>query len=131
MPKFLRPLISTEVLFICIAVDRTNPDPTKDARGCYKAGDVVQVMPGSAHDGNLVANPIAADWWLIRVVGIPRAVAAKYAEADPTRRRPYGVVFANLPASVRSALTAQRYAVIQWTTLRLAMRNKVTLTTEP
>lgn len=130
-PKFLRPMLGSEIILLCVAVSRTNPDPAKDARGCYKAGDVVRVMPGSAHDGNLVANPIAADWWMLRVVGIPQALAVKYAEGDPTRRRSFGVVYTSLPVGVQLALTTQRYAVIQWSTLRLAMRNKSTLTTEP
>lgn len=130
-PKFLRPMVGSEIILLCVAVDRANPDPTKDAKGCYKSGDVVRVMPGTAHDGNLVANPIAADWWMVRVVGIPQAVAAKYTEGTPTRRRSFGVTYALLPTSIQTTLLTQRYAVIQWVTLRLAMRNKSTLTTEP
>lgn len=126
-----------EVLFVCINRDATNPDPVKDQRGCYKRGDVQDVLPGTAHDGDLQANPIADPWWMIRVVGIPREVAAKYldpgtdAQGVANRRRLYGIVAALLPVTVQLSLTTDRYAVIQWSVLRLAMRNKVTLATEP
>lgn len=145
-PKFVRPMAGSEIILVMVSQDRTHADPDKDLR-CWKAGDVESVLPGTAHDGDLVANPIAAPWWMLRVVGIPQAVAQKYEQAvtqttqdpvDPnvfthrmTRRRLFGVVFSNLPAAVQASLTSQRYAVIQWSTLRLAMRNKVTLATEP
>jgi hypothetical protein len=123
--------VGAEIVLMLMAQDRTNPNPAKDL-ACYKQGDVVEVLPPTAHDGNLIANPIAAPWWLIRVVGIPRGVAMKYqgeerdAQEAMTRRRAFGVTFADLPAATRAALTADRYAVIQWGVLRLAVRNKAT-----
>jgi hypothetical protein len=128
--------ITSEILLLVKDSDATNPDPVKDQRGCYKRGDVVEVLTPNKHDGNLVANPIAAPWWLLRVVGIPKAVAEKYQGVGfdgetPNRRRLYGIVYANLPAAIQTALTNQRYAAIPWGVLRLAMRNKVTLATEP
>lgn len=135
-----------EIILMMIDTDRTHADPDKDLR-CWKQGDVESVLPGSAHDGNLVTNPIVAPWWMLRVVGVPQAIARKYegsvttSTPDPqdpnvvkhtmTRRRLFGVVFSSLPAAIQTALTSQRYAVIQWSTLRLAMRNKVTGNTEP
>jgi hypothetical protein len=115
--------------------DRTSTDPVKNLRGCYKNGDVIDVLPATKHNGNLATNPIAAPFWLIRVVGIPRAVADKYrgpgadAQGVVNRRRLHGIVFANLPAAIQSALTNTRYAVVPWEDLRLTMRNKVTGTT--
>lgn len=136
MPKFARGRKGGEILLLLKSVDATNPDSTVDQRGCYKQGDVIEVLPATAHDGNLVANPIAAGQWLLRVIGIPRQVARKYEGRGfdagvPNRRRLFGVVFASLPAAIQTALTNNRYAVITWNTLRLAMRNKVTLATEP
>lgn len=39
------------------AVDATHPDPVKDARGCYKRGDIVAVVRDGAEVGRLVELP--------------------------------------------------------------------------
>lgn len=127
--------IGSEILLMLIDTDRTDPDPVKNEK-LYKRGDVVEVMVPAAHDGNLVANPIQSPWWLLRVVGIPRAIAMKYlgekkTATAVTRRRTFGVTYASLPTAVQTALTNTRYAVVQWNTLRLAMKNKDTNQPEP
>ena len=48
-------------------IDNTHADETRDIRGAWKAGDIVQVLPDSAHDGDTVKNPIADGFAIIKV----------------------------------------------------------------
>jgi len=73
-------------LFLIKATDATHADPVKDARGCYKRGDIVDVYEDSRHDGDLIANPIAAPFVLVRVSGV--TVAQARAFLDPHRSDP-------------------------------------------
>ena len=121
-----------QCLLVLKDLDAIHPDPVKDARACYKRGDIVRVMPATAHDGNVQANPISAPFYLILVTGIPLGQASMFAESakenvQTTRRRLHGVTITDLPVSTQAALAANRYAVVQWNALRLALRNKTTL----
>ncbi len=118
--------IGTEIILMLIDSDRTHSDPVKNLRGCYKQGDIESVERPNANHGNLAEYPIAAPWWMVRVVGVPLTVAEKYLTKTATRRRQYGVVFSDLPSSKQTDLTNDRYAVINWQSFRLALRHKDT-----
>lgn len=47
--------------------DNTHADESRDIRGAWKAGDIVQVLPDSAHDGDTVKNPIADGFAIVKV----------------------------------------------------------------
>lgn len=65
-------------LFLIKATDATHPDPDTDARSCYKRGDIVDVYEDSRHDGDLVTNPIASPFVLVRIAGVTVAQAKSY-----------------------------------------------------
>jgi len=43
--------------FLIKAIDANHSDPTKDARGCYKRGDIVAVMPDDHEWGSSECSP--------------------------------------------------------------------------
>lgn len=60
----------------------THPDPVKDARGVYKRGDIIQVLDDSAHNGDIITNPIMSPFVMVRVIGLSVERALKYMEED-------------------------------------------------
>lgn len=125
-----------EVILQVRDTDVTSQDATKNVRGCYKRGDVVQVLAGSAHDGNLAVNPIAAPWYFIRLTGLTPAQAALFQQEETTgtpetgivrvRRRRYRVNLATVPQAVLDALAGTRYVVWPWAQARAYLVNKGT-----
>ncbi len=65
-------------LFLIYGKDNTHSDPLKEVSGCYKMGDIVEVLDDSKHDGDLVKNPIAPPFYLVRITGVTKAQAEKY-----------------------------------------------------
>ena len=125
-------------LFLVYGRNNTHPDPIKDARGCYKLGDIVEVLDDSKHDGDIVANPIAPPFYLVRITGVTKAQAEKYMDRyiDPAtvgmenpvtlRRRKHNVEVNNIPAGVRATLLADRYIEFTWAQVKNYVRNKMT-----
>ena len=125
-------------LFLVYGKNNTNPDPLKEARGCYKIGDIVEVLDDSKHDGDIVANPIAAPFYLVRITGVTKAQALKYMEPyiDPAtegtenpvtlRHRQFNVEVASIPSAIRSKLIADRYVSVSWSQVRNYIRNRMT-----
>ena len=72
-------------LFLIYGKNNTHADPEKDARGCYKIGDIVEILDDSKHDGDLVKNPVAPPFYLVRITGVTKEQAEKYMEphAEP------------------------------------------------
>ena len=68
-------------LFLIKDRDAVHADPEKDRRGCYKAGDIVEVLDDSKHDGDLVANPIAAPFYLVHISGLTKEQALRFMES--------------------------------------------------
>lgn len=68
-------------LFLVYGKNNTHSDPEKDARGSYKLGDIVEVLDDSKHNGDLVANPIAPPFYLVRITGVTKEQALKYMES--------------------------------------------------
>lgn len=122
---------------ILVLIDRsaTHADPVKDERGCYKRGDIVAVHEDSAHDGDLVRNPVSAPWVLIKVAGVTKAQAERVLEpdqesdaADARRRtrRKWRLNPDDLPAGVLATLRRDRYFETTLSQVRNFIRNKRT-----
>lgn len=122
-------------ILILIDRDATHENAEKDARGCYKRGDIVAVHEDSAHDGDLVRNPVSAPWVLIKVAGITKAQAERVLEPDMERdeadgrrltRRKFRLNPADLPAGVRQTIARDRYYETTLAQVRNFIRNKRT-----
>lgn len=125
-------------LFLIMGVNHTHSDPEKDARGCYKLGDIVEVLDDSKHDGDLVKNPIAPPFYLVRITGVTKAQAEKYMRPyiqpgsemteNPVtlRRRQFNVEVANIPSGIRDQLLTNRYVSVSWSQVRNYIRNRMT-----
>ena len=90
------------------AVDATHGDPAKDARGCYKRGDPVVVMPDGHTWGALEGLP---KFWVVKVPGATVAQLEQYVEAltdaqgATVRRRAWFGDTTKLSGAVRNQLT--------------------------
>jgi len=125
-------------LFLVYGKNNTNSDPFKQARGCYGIGDIVEVLDDSKHNGDIVANPIAPPFYLIRITGVTKAQAEKYMAPyiDPAtvgmespvtlRRRLHNVEVDSIPLAVRQTLLADRYIEFTWAQVRNFIRNRMT-----
>ena len=124
-------------LLLVFGRNNTHADTVKDRRGCYKLGDIVQVLDEDAHDGDIVANPIAFPMLLIRVSGITsgrirHVMQPEYAAIteDPfslvLTRRVFRFDLASLPQAARDRLQTDRYAEITRLQAKAYLRNKVT-----
>ena len=123
---------------LCKAIDATNPDPVKDARGCYKRGDVVLVRPDDHPWGRLEVLPPAQGGKFARIVisDVTRAQVVNWVrnnwqcEIDGTdgevRRRRVRIDIALLPNNVRNALNNNGVFTTTWATVREYLRNKAT-----
>jgi len=91
------------------AIDAVCTDPgkspaelaAKDARGCYKRGDVVVVMPDGHAWGAMEGPP---KFWVVKVPGLSVEAAQAYLERSETRRRALGVAWADVPNGVKNQL---------------------------
>jgi hypothetical protein len=54
--------------------DATHADPVKDARGCYKRGDVVQVF----EDDRVLQLPPAPPFVIVKITGVTKAQAEAF-----------------------------------------------------
>lgn len=122
-------------ILVLIARDASHADPEKDARGCYKTGDIVAVHEDTAHDGNLERNPVQAPWVLIKVAGITKAQAERVLEPETESnvpdarritRRKFRLNPADLPLAVRQALQRDRYYETTLAQVRNFIKNKRT-----
>ena len=122
-------------ILVLIARDASHADPEKDARGCYKTGDIVAVHEDTAHDGNLERNPVQAPWVLIKVAGITKAQAERVLEPETESnvpdarritRRKFRLNPADLPAGVRQTIARDRYYETTLAQVRNFIRNKRT-----
>lgn len=110
-------------------------DAAKDARGCYKLGDIVEVF----EDDKPCVIPPAEPFYLVKVAGLKKADALRYMEPEydrtdaenpvMTRRRIYHIPIDLLPKAIKKKLLKERYLEIEWKTASSYVTNKVTLDT--
>lgn len=129
-------------IFLIKYTDTTHPDPAQDVM-CYKRGDIVQVMEDTAHDGDLVKNPITGPFMLVKVLGVTKAQAEQYMAHDETivndadgkpravinRRRKFRLVLDSVPLAIRNQLINFKYIEVTKTQVQNYLQNKITSTT--
>ena len=110
------------------AVDATHADPSKDARGCYKRGDVVVVKPDGHTWGTQERLPL---FWVLKVPGLSVAECDTYLEPDAlpefgmkTRRRKYRLDAADLPKAATDDLEASGVATVAKARILVALKRK-------
>lgn len=122
--------------FLIMAINKTNPDLIKDARGCYKRGDIVEVF---GH-GKLQVPHVGSPFVLVRVSGVTKAQADKYMvpeeetligpklipEIYVVRRRRYHIDWTLLPVGVIKQLWDNRFYETTLSQVRNYIRNKGT-----
>ena len=122
-------------LLLVYGRNNTHTDSVKDRRGCYKLGDIVQVLDEDAHDGNVVANPVAFPHILIRVSGITseqvrHVMAPEVSSVSLDRkvitRRLFRFRLEDLPSQAKQRLQRDRYAEVTRAQAKQYLRNKVT-----
>ncbi len=109
--------------FLIKAQNATHPDATKDARGCYKRGDVVTVMPDGHAWGNDERLP---KFVVVKVPGVDYVRARKYIEEGASVRRRFRVRVDDVPLTIRNQLRDNGEATVTWNQLRGFVRNKET-----
>jgi hypothetical protein len=115
--------------------DNTGPNAESDRRA-YKRGDIVAVHDDSAHDGDLVRNPISAPWYIIKITGVTKAQVEHVLQpeinaldpegVDILRRRLFGLTVADIPVGARNQLINNRYLEVTLAQARNYIRNKIT-----
>lgn len=129
------------------AVDAIHGDPVKDARGCYKRGDLVLVRDDGWGWGSDETKPPASGgkFVVIKIAGVSAAQVAAYVqrkwsmqpdgpqyEADGVTRkvrRRLSIPLAALPAGVRSQLNQTGTYSTTWAAIRQYLTDKQTNTT--
>lgn len=103
--------------------DRTNADPTKDLRGCYKRGMVIAV-----YDDGVCNEPPSANGntVFVHIPGVAKSQATKYLEQTDERRRAFKVDWTTLPNSAKNALQDNREITVTLTQVKKYIRNLIT-----
>lgn len=122
-------------ILVIFGRNNTHADPVKNARGCWKLGDVVDVFD----DDKPVVRPPAAPFYVVKITGVTKAQVEKYLapetravtvegreEIEVLRRRLYGLSVADIPAAIRNQLQTNRYVEVSWEQIRQYVRNKLT-----
>lgn len=113
-----------EVLVKAVSVSHT--DPVKDARGCYKVGDPVVVMPDGHVWGVSEGLP---NFWIVKVPGATVAELEGYlvsilAGSVITRRRRWFADTSKMTGGVRNTLLTTGVISVPLTTVQAFMTNK-------
>lgn len=121
--------------FVIFAKDNTHPDAWKDAAGCYKRGDIVEVMPDGHKRGSKVTLP---KFLYLKVPGLDAKRARKYLEehkeqilggnapiARIARRRKYRLRVDDLPGPIRGELLTTGEVTLTWAQARDFLRDKI------
>ncbi|HTG44144.1 MAG TPA: hypothetical protein VK633_06395 [Verrucomicrobiae bacterium] len=96
------------------AVDATNPDPMKDARGCYKRGMPVVVFDDGHEWGDQENLPTFA---LLKFPLIGKNALLKYTQKwEGNRRRRWQIRWVDLPLAARQKLATAGTLTIKATT---------------
>lgn len=106
---------------------------TKDARGCYKKGDIVVVMEDGHRWGKKEGPP---NFVIVKIPGVSVEAARKYIEAhtdtaDPLNpvalaRRKYTIRVDDMPASAKEQIAKKGEVTVTWSWIKGFVRNKAT-----
>lgn len=103
------------------AVDASHADPTKDARGCYKAGDPVVVMPDGHPWGAAEGLPT---FWIVKVTGMTVDEGRAFLAASPLVRRTHRLDTASIPGAILAILNATGVVTVTRTQALAALKVK-------
>lgn len=109
--------------FLIKARNATHADPVKDARGCYKRGDIVVVMPDGHLWGSKEGLP---DFVIVKVPGVDHERARKYLAQEPVLRRRFRIRVDDVPLTIRNQLRDTGQVTVTWTQVRGYLRDKIT-----
>ena len=121
--------------FLIKARSAVHVDPDKDARGSYKRGDIVVVMPDGHMWGTSETLP---DFVVVKVPGVDHERAQQLIESEveidpetgeriPVRRRRWNIKVDDVPLAVRKALRNNGEVTVTWNQVRNFVQNKLTL----
>lgn len=114
---------------------RTHTKATRYSQTLYERGDIIHVQPDSAHDGDVVTNPIRPGIYLLHVNGLAHADALTLTRVELlpeelgrgiNKSRAVRIMFDELPAGTLSDLARDRYASITVTQFRAVLETKAT-----
>lgn len=124
------------------AVDAVHSNPTKDARGCYKRGDIVGVAPNGWQWGAKELKPPAdgGKFVVIKITDVSRAQIINwvrnhwdceidgldFVDGNAVRRRRVRIDVDLVPVSVRQTLNQTGQFTTTWAAIRQYVRNKRT-----
>jgi len=125
--------------FLIKASDNTHSDPIKDARGCYKKGDIVDVRPDGFRWGREEGPP---KFYIVKMPDLKVEDARKYMQPlfsqelnkegwfDKLRRRQYQIDVTTLQANLTTAkaaeLTSATGLTTDWKTIEPLTVDKAT-----
>lgn len=123
--------------FLVKAVSAAHVDPVKDARGCYKRGDIVVIRPDGHVWGREETLPM---FYQVDVSGLTVEAATLYAQAHtepdlaspfpgdttPVKRRRYRFRIEALSGPALVNLDTSGQITMAWSTARTILRDTVT-----
>lgn len=114
--------------FLIKAIDATHSDPEKDARGCYKRGDIVVVMPDGHEWGKCECLP---KFVIVKIPGLDHEQAKKYTEEhEGVARRKFRLLVDNVPPSIKKQLRNEGVVSVPWSQVKSFVQNKMTQAVE-
>jgi hypothetical protein len=126
------------------AVNATHSDPTKDARGCYKRGDVIGVAPDGWSWGTLEKLPPAqgGKFVVVKITDVTRAQVINWVRNNwgfntdnpapnliSIARRRLQLAVDLMPNNVRNTLNTTGTFSTTWAAVRQYVTNKLTQAT--
>lgn len=105
------------------ATNATHSDPEKDARGCWKRGDIVVVMPDGHEWGGEERLP---KFVVVKIPGVDAERARKYIEHYAAARRRYRIRVDDVPNAIRNQLRDTGQVTVTWNQVRNFIRDKAT-----
>ena len=115
--------------FIIKSVDAFNINPEKDARGCYKIGDIIEVFD----DGAISAPVSHSKFYGIKVPGITKAQVDHYMQAwedggSPVKRRQYMLDMDKMPAAIKNCSRMSRRPAPSASRIPMSLVRSLTVT---
>jgi hypothetical protein len=115
--------------FLVKAADAAHADPVKDARGCYKRGDMVVVMPDGHPWGREEGLP---KFVVVKIPGLDAGVARRFVESEidangeVTRRRLWGLLVDSMPTTTKNQFLSAGSVTVTLAQVRGHIKNKLT-----
>ena len=109
--------------FLVKAVDAIHPDPAKDARGCFKTGDVVVAAPDGHQWGAAERLP---RFVVIKIPGLALEDVRQFAEPAEDARRKWRFIRENAPPEIMQQLREKGEVSVSWEEAKIYLQNKLT-----